>query len=669
MLQSLPPDIIVAFIEFTDSPVDTAYVFTCTCSFLAKVAAHWLAGVHYTPEPFFVNSSYVLTHRTPTTCTTPSMHLRTYIDRRLRFLTSLTRLDINGFNSVVAITNDVMNTLQLSSVKTLKISDCEHLTDLHALLKRTSSLTSLTLDNCPNLTLDFDLPTMCPNLTHLEWRECNCVNNTTKFGHSHLQRLVVSNCFNLTHFHTLVPQGTCTHTLTHVDTSGCLLANINTLQYCQGLTYLDVSRCYKLTDICVAVLRHCPLLTHLDVSRCYELTDVGICSVVEQCTRLTYVNVSYCVYVSTNSVEFVLEQCPHLGTLAMSHCKNVSVHRALDWPRQRRWKSHARPALTHLNIDSCAFDADVCAIAHTCPNLSFISLASCYNLTDQAIGRTLPTLSALTHLDLRYCGEVTDASVAALANCAQLHTISLASCYRVTDTGIEALASHCRALEHIELCGCSKVADNGVMALAKYCSHLKFVDVGFCNFVSDIGVVALAHSCPILQHVDVRFCTRVTDVGIRTVVRKCDALTFLHASGCTLIRDVGDAHSASAYSCASPHPAPTNTSQLSFLNLCHCVNVVHVTALLRQSPMMCCILLRDCKCVTDADVSIIAHCCLLLQKLDLFGCDAVTDLAPIVHRCIYLKLMYVPVNAHFRAVRALAKSLGRDVGLYPEYTD
>ncbi|NDD31297.1 MAG: hypothetical protein EB084_23855 [Proteobacteria bacterium] len=680
MLDALPFDVVVSIIESSEFAVDVACVFTCTCTSLASIAATWFAKAQYAPNLFFVlparlsPSSYCplpfpisqLPSSSSCNAAREARRVRAQLHRRLRLLSSLTSVDIRGRDSVVQVDDHMIEMVQMSNVRTLEIAECDQLTDMRTLFNRTSSssLTSLTLVECPKLAFDLDISAKWPSLTHLHVSGCSGMNDASPaLKLSHLRRLVVHNCFNLTDLSVVVADAANVRNLTHIDASGSSIGSIDPLERCEALTHLNVSRCYKLTDAHVAALRRCPLLTHLDVSRCFDVTDVGIASVVSSCTRLEYLDVSYCMYVRNDSIGVALDKCPHLASLSMRNCKNVSVHHALDWPR-RRWCSrapradHLWRALTHLDIEACAFEADMCAIANTCPHLRSLSIGNCYNLSERAIVLTLATLPSLARLDMRYCGEVTDASMAALVNCTRLSTMCLASCCHLTDSGVAALASHCPHLEHVEISGCPRVSDVGVVLLAEHCVRLRFVDMGFCSGVSDVGVVALARSCSRLRHVDMRFCTRVTDVGVRAVAHECTSLSYLNASGCPLVQNVG----AATTHAASP-------LQLSYLNLNHCVDVVSVSVLLRRSPAVRFVYLRDCKHVTDFDVHTIAHSCPLLQKLDMFGCSAVTDLAPIVRRCIHLQLMYVPASARFRSVRALVASLGRGVGLYPEYTE
>ena len=634
MLSSLPSDIVVLLIESTDSPIDTACVLTRTCSSLALIGTRWLATVQHIPSLLLVLPPWL-------SSTSRDAHLRT----RLRLLSSLTTVDICGCDCAAKVDERLLEMVHTSKVQTLRLTECEHLTDVCALLRRTSSsLTSLSLVACPNLTFDFS--TSCPNLTHLDVSGCRGVSDVSTFALPQIQSVVTRNCFNLTDLSVVIRRDIAPN-LTRVDASACPLVKVDVLEWCKSLTYLDVSRCHDLTDTHLAMLRHCPLMTHLDVSRCYQLTDVGIASVVERCTRLEHLDVSHCIYVTNSGVGAVLDQCPHLASLATNSCKNVSVHHALDWPRHRLGPDHVWRTLTHLNVDAIAFDADMYAIANVCPGLTSISLARCYNLSDRGIVLTLQTVPSLTHLDVTYCGEVTDASLVAMSYCPRLISVHFASCYRVTDSGVEALASHCRYLEHVQMGGCPRVGDRGVVALAEHCPRLQYLDAGFCSSVSDVGVVTLARKCVHLRHLDVQYCRFLTGVGIAAIVSKASALSYLNVYGCTLVKDVGVAHSESDL-----------MSKLSFVNMNKCFDVVNVRVLLRASPMVRFLYLRDCKHVSDADVRTIAQCCPLLQKLDLYGCSAVTDLAPIVHQCIHLQMLYMPAKLRV-AVRELAESLGR----------
>ena len=81
----------------------------------------------------------------------------------------------------------------------------------------------------------------------------------------------------------------------------------------------------------------------------------------------------------------------------------------------------------------------------------------------------------LTSINLRRCGNITDASLNALAQgCPQLTSINLNGCDKMTDAGVSALARGCPQLTAIDLRSCGNITSAGRNALRQGCPQLKW---------------------------------------------------------------------------------------------------------------------------------------------------------------------------------------------------
>lgn len=147
----------------------------------------------------------------------------------------------------------------------------------------------------------------------------------------------------------------------------------------------------------------------------------------------------------------------------------------------------------------------------------------------------------VTKIDLSYCRNITDAAITALAaNCANLTTINLNSCYKidqVTDASVTALATHCPNLTEVDLGGCNKVTDAAITTLATHCPKLTTVNLGGCDKVTDTAVQALAAHCPNLTTIDLSGCDEVRDSSIICIARFCKQLEYIQLGECWYITD------------------------------------------------------------------------------------------------------------------------------------
>ena len=141
-------------------------------------------------------------------------------------------------------------------------------------------------------------------------------------------------------------------------------------------------------------------------------------------------------------------------------------------------------------------------------------------------------LERLEALDLRRCGLVCDASLAAFAEAAtggglgaagrrgggasngcRLTSLDIAGCASVGDAGVLAVARACPRLRRLRLRGHPGLTDNGVQALSRGCSRLERLSLRDCARVGDRGAATI---CARLRRLKV--CVGAADLGVRSFV-------------------------------------------------------------------------------------------------------------------------------------------------------
>ena len=134
----------------------------------------------------------------------------------------------------------------------------------------------------------------------------------------------------------------------------------------------------------------------------------------------------------------------------------------------------------------------------------------------RAWSRSNGTQVHLSYLDLSDCERLTDGGLELMASCCRrLRRLYVRRCALVTDVGLQAVAAHCGALSDISVAECVMVGDAGVVHLAvQLGASLEHVSVAHCPLVGDRALACLAERCRRLRYVNARGCRAVTDCGV-----------------------------------------------------------------------------------------------------------------------------------------------------------
>lgn len=171
--------------------------------------------------------------------------------------------------------------------------------------------------------------------------------------------------------------------------------------------------------------------------------------------------------------------------------------------------------LEHLDIyicDNFCNDALYPFLAHQ--SLTYLSLAGCHHISDEAIIKVAEYCERLEHLDLRACGLVSDVSLSAVAmHCPRLRHLNVGRIRdrdKVTYKSISLIAQYTQAAV-LGLAGCD-MDDACMEVLAKYrTTGLERVSVNSCFKISNATVYAYIKHCPNLSVFEMKECHGVND--------------------------------------------------------------------------------------------------------------------------------------------------------------
>ncbi|KXZ44033.1 hypothetical protein GPECTOR_75g757 [Gonium pectorale] len=212
------------------------------------------------------------------------------------------------------------------------------------------------------------------------------------------------------------------------------------------------------------------------------------------------------------------------------------------------------------------------ALLHKLPsltaNLSHLNLADCRGIGGDSLVAALPSLANLRSLKLDCIPEVDDGVLAALGSLTGLRELSIRCCQSfphfpvqaVTDAGLTALAAtRGSGLEVLRLDECGgKVTDKGLAALASQCKALRVFSARRCTRLGDEALAellrggcmqhltlsgvpgvgpavasVLASCCKDLEHLDISFCRKLPDSSLGLLLERCTRLRRLVVFGCS----------------------------------------------------------------------------------------------------------------------------------------
>lgn len=135
------------------------------------------------------------------------------------------------------------------------------------------------------------------------------------------------------------------------------------------------------------------------------------------------------------------------------------------------WMAHKSRRLTHLDVRGCLgiTDASIIETARACPDLSVLRVYNCANLTDASIVEIARMCPKLTLLDVGYCPGITNASIIEVARgCPRLEMLQVPGCAAITHSSIVRVVKMCASLTDLNAIACRAVDINDLRAHAAY---------------------------------------------------------------------------------------------------------------------------------------------------------------------------------------------------------
>lgn len=216
------------------------------------------------------------------------------------------------------------------------------------------------------------------------------------------------------------------------------------------------------------------------------------------------------------SVTNALSKSKQLKSVNLSNCQDID-----DKDVQELLQS-STIALTHLNLSLCKI-SDLCLTCLGNPDnigtrlsLATLELQGCRALTDVGV-RSIAHCSHLRGLDLSWCHNITDASVAEIAkNCTELQTLTLLGCVKISNPGLEAIASNNACLRSLKISDCVLISDEGLMCVANKCKQLQEIHMSRCVLATEAAISGIIDGCSRLSCFEVYGCHNLSLTFLKT---------------------------------------------------------------------------------------------------------------------------------------------------------
>ncbi|GES89914.1 hypothetical protein GLOIN_2v1848414 [Rhizophagus clarus] len=218
----------------------------------------------------------------------------------------------------------------------------------------------------------------CRKLEYLNISYCRNITNKSLFE-------IAENCHDIQEFHFAEARWITDKSISCILNSCPNLRNLDIshskgdikdasmlIQRCLSIEYLEFAGVMALWDdaLIVAIIRASPNLRHLDISH-NDIGDEVTEALAHTCHKLEYLDISCCTFISELSICNVIRSCPKLQHLSLGCC----------------------------NITSTTIKE----IARSRPNLKFLDLEGCRNISKEAMDQLNPNI----HIDFDedYCSD------------------------------------------------------------------------------------------------------------------------------------------------------------------------------------------------------------------------------------------------------------------------
>ncbi len=195
--------------------------------------------------------------------------------------------------------------------------------------------------------------------------------------------------------------------------------------------------------------------------------------------------------------------------------------------------SHSLKTINCSSSDGIT-DVGVIELIEACANLQSLHLEQCPKVT-VAVIRTLSShRPQIQKLYLPQC-NIESADSRLFENFTNLRKVNLMGCSKLNPEALALLISQNPHLTHLNLSGCEGIDDN-MLGYIPESSELEVIDLSYIQSITDAGIVKLANSCRSLHTLSLSHCSQITGSSIPALLSLSPQILYL--SHCQGIKDI-----------------------------------------------------------------------------------------------------------------------------------
>jgi hypothetical protein len=290
------------------------------------------------------------------------------------------------------------------------------------------------------------------------------------------------------------------------------------LSHCKSLVELQL----WLPGVEVPAEAAIPSLTSLDMRSC-TVHDSVMISIGNLCPNIRnlYVFNQNDNAITDTGVQAVLLGCPLLRDTGVEYAKDISQELRVELAKRRDYTTLNFARWQKINSPLAE------GVLTVCPSL--VEFACCggfgwWEVDDATLAVCAQHCLLLERITVVKCASVTAGGPLPLLYAGNnLREVVFASCERLNDEVVLAIARHCPRLEVCRVFGSKSLTDRAVVLLAEGCPLMRDVTVGGLG-IHDVSLVALATNCPSLRKLQVTSCMKITVQGVRALAVHCKTL-------------------------------------------------------------------------------------------------------------------------------------------------
>lgn len=369
----------------------------------------------------------------------------------------------------------------------------------------------------------------------------------------------------------------------------------------------DLARCSRVCRSWKVITQTPALWSRLDFFKVRNsVTDQITTRLLAKCRPyLIHLNLRGCLKV-TEPTFVSISECRNLQDLNLSECKGLN-------DEHMKVVAKGCKILLYLNISRTAItDASLRTISKYCANLQFLSMASCRKYTDKGLQYLSSGKNSkkLEYLDLSGCLQVTPEGFQNLATgCTNMHSLILNDFATLNDDCLKPITAKCYKLQNISILGSPLLTDESFRRLAQR-GKLKKLRIEGNHRISDQSLKVIGKNCSQLEHIYVGDCQKLTDVSLKAL-SNCKNLVVCNVADVVRVTDSGVKGLVEG-------PA---TQKIRELNLTNCIRVGDMSLIaLRKCHSLTHLSVCYCEHIAEAGVELLGQIH-SLTSIDLTGCN------------------------------------------------